>query len=332
MIELGHAAARLRAGLGKSMLLLSFGALGGCAAFQGQPDPVISRAASADPSGYSLQRALGPLNMAVLGAYHSPQAVDRCVTLSATVTRCGLSQEEYRNYVIGAYLAAANDRYGEFTRRLRLQSRGSAVALDIAALGLASGASLAGERTANVLGAIAAALGGTRATLEREVYFDRTVPALIGAMEAARTRLRAVILVGLRRSADEYPLEAAWTDVQAYEAAATLDNAVQAITQDAANRVVEANAFAEGVRTYSGAPAEGVAAIRRRMTVKLRQLRGASDTAALNQIVTGLSLQAPAGATASALYGLIIDKLETDDTLAGTQGFARVVGVDPGGN
>jgi hypothetical protein len=332
MIELRCAAARLRAGFGKCLLLVSLASLGGCAAFQGQPDPVISRSDAADPSGYSLQRALGPLNMTVLGVYHSPNDDDRCVTVGPGATRCGLDQEQYRNYVIGAYLAAANDRYGEFTRRLRLQSRGSSVALDIGALGLSAGASLAGERTANVLGAIAAALGGTRATLEREVYFDRTVPALIGAMEAARTRLRAVILAGLRKPANEYPLEAAWTDVQAYEAAATLDNAVQAITEDAANRVTDANVFAQSVGTYTGAPEIGVAEIRRRMTARLRQLRTASDTATLRQIASGLSLQPPAAADASALYGLIINKLETDDTLAGTRTFARAVGVDPGGN
>jgi len=332
MIELGCAAARIRAGLGRGLLLVALASLGACAAFQGQPDPVISRAAASDPSGYSLQRALGPLNMTVLGVYHSPDNDDRCVTLGATETRCGLDQEQYRNYVIGAYLAAANDRYGEFTRRLRLQSRGSSVALDIGALGLSTGASLAGERTANVLAAIAAALGGTRATLEREVYFDRTVPALIGAMEAARTRLRAVILAGLRKPVNEYSLEAAWTDVQAYEAAATLDNAVQAITNDAANRVADANAFAQSVGTYTGAPETGVAEIRRRMTDRLTRLRTASDTATLKQIATGLSLQAPAGADADALYRLIRDKLETDDTLAGTRNFARIVGIDPGGN
>lgn len=312
-------------------MLVPLSLLGACAAFQGQPDPVFSRSAASN-TGYTLERALGPINTAVLGAYHSPESSDRCVTLGPASARCGLDQTQYRNYVIGAYLATANDKYGDFTRRLRLQSRGSSVALDIGSLGLATGASLAGERTANVLAAIAAGLGGTRRTLEREVYFDQTVPALMGAMEAARTRLRAVILAGLTKPAAQYPLEAAWTDVQAYEAAATLDNAIQALTDDAADRVTEANEFAEDVRTYSGAPQDGVASIRRRMTARLRQLRNAGDTATLGQIATALSLQAPTGADAPTLYGLIIEKLETDDTLAGTQAFAGAVGVDPGGN
>lgn len=308
-------------------MLIPLALLGACAAFQGQPDPVFSPSAASTP-GYTLERALGPINTAVLGAYHSPDSDDRCVTLGPNSTRCGLDQTQYRNYVIGAYLAAANDKYGAFTRRLRLQSRGSSVALDIGSLGLATGASLASERTANVLAAIAAGLGGTRRTLEREVYFDQTVPALMGAMEAARTRLRAVILAGLTRPAAQYPLEAAWTDVQAYEAAATLDNAIQALTDDAADRVDEANTFAAGVATYTGAPEEGVRAIRRRMTLRLRRLRDAADTSTLQQIATGLSLLPAAGADAAALYNLIIEKLDTDDTVAGTQGFERIVGVD----
>jgi hypothetical protein len=329
MTHFRSAGRRIRAFIGKGVLLVQLALLGACAAFQGQPEAVFGPSGTQTSGGYSLQRALGPVNTAVLGAYHSPDSNDRCVALGTGEMRCGLDQTQYRNYVIGAYLAAANDRYGDFTRRLRLQSRGSAVALDIGALGFATGASLATERTANVLAAIASALGGTRATLEREIYFDRTVPALIGAMEAARTRRRAVILAGLTRPAAQYPLEAAWTDVQAYEATATLDNAVQALTEDAADRVADANTFAEGVRTYSGAPEEGVAAIRRRMTIRLRQHRDASDTTTLAQIAASLLLQPPAGADANVLYGLIIEKLETDDTLAGTRALARTVGVDP---
>ncbi|HEX8192718.1 MAG TPA: hypothetical protein VF552_07430, partial [Allosphingosinicella sp.] len=123
---------------------------------------MIGRTAASDSSSGALPRALGPLNMAVLGAYHSPESGDRCVTLGPGTTRCGLDQTQYRNYVIGAYLAAANDRYGRFTRQLRLQSTGSSFALDIGSLGFASGASLVGESTANLFGAISAALNGTR--------------------------------------------------------------------------------------------------------------------------------------------------------------------------
>jgi hypothetical protein len=207
------------------------------------------------------------------------------------------------------------------------------VALDIGSLGFATAASLVtGQDTANIFAGVAAALNGTGSTLEREVYFDRAVPALVGAMEAARTRLRAVILAGLTRPAAEYPLEAAWTDVQAYEAAASLDNAVQALTDDAADRVDAANAFAASVETYSRAPEEGVREIRRRMTLRLRRLRDAADTETLKRVATGLSLQPAADADAVALYNLIIAKLETDDTVAGTQSFERIVGVDPGGN
>jgi hypothetical protein len=165
------------------------------------------------------------------------------------------------------------------------------------------------------------------------VYFDRTVPALVGAMEASRTRLRASILAGLQRPASEYPLQQAWTDVQAYEAAGSLDAAIQALTDDAADRVDQANEFAAGVQTYTGAPEEGVRAVRLRMTARLRRLRNDPNGAAtLRQIATGLSLQPAPDADAAALYELIIAKLETDDTTAGTQAFEAIVGTDSGSN
>jgi hypothetical protein len=230
MFELGTGPVRNRSAIGKFVLLLSLGLVSACASFQGQPDPVIHP----NHQNLSMERVFGSINTTVSAVYNSPDDADRCIAIGSGEPRCGLTKEEYRNYVIGAYLAAANDRYSEFTRRLRLESRGSSVALDVGALGFATGATLASERTANVFAAIVAGLTGTRQVLGREVYLEQTIPALIGAMDAARTRLRATILAGLRNTADEYPLEMAWSDVQEYESLASLDGAVQALTEDAA--------------------------------------------------------------------------------------------------
>jgi hypothetical protein len=104
-------------------------------------------------------------------------------------------------------------RYSQFRLRLAAKSRGSSLPLNI----------------------------GARAAVSRELYFDRIIPAIIAVMDAEHRRIRRLIMANLRTSAEEYPLAAALSDVWSYEAAGSLDRAIEILTREAADRAATAN-------------------------------------------------------------------------------------------
>lgn len=286
--------------------------LGACASFQAHPEPVLNTTALVASANFNIP--------GTLIAFGAPEGNDQ--------PRAGLSRKEYRNMVVGTLMMAADSRYLQFRRRLASESRGSSLLLDIGILGLSGGASLASEATANALAAGAAGLTGTRAAVSRDVYFDRTIPAMIGIMDAERTRLRTAIMVNLLKPADDYPLAIALSDVAAYENAASLDGAIEILTREAAERAEDArNDYAEEVQSYTGPPEEGVASIRRRIRAHVLTLARANDVGALVTIARNLGLNPAAEATADDLRRLIAEKIDSDDRLEATQRFATQVGL-----
>lgn len=219
MIEFRTGITQIRTGLCRCLFVASLASLGACASFSGMPEPVLNTQAvveSANATDVS----------DAIGNFYSPDPADRD----------GLTPEGYRNKIVGTYMTAADLRFAEFRRHLSRQSRGSSLGLDVAILGVAGGASVAAERTANIPSSVAAGPTGTRAALNRDVYFDRTLPALFAAMDSARTETRTTIMVNLRRSATEYPLPVALADIANYELAGSLDGAIERVTAEARSR------------------------------------------------------------------------------------------------
>jgi hypothetical protein len=203
--------------------------------------------------------------------------------------REGLSPTAWRDMIVGIHMAAADARYVDFRRSLSRQSKGSFFGLDSVALGLSSGASIAGERAANILSAGAAAVTGSRATLAKEVYFEKTLPALLAGMDAARLNVKTDILTRLRQPPETYPLSAAFTDLMRYEAAASLDSAIELVTSKAVEESDDAKErFQEEFVTTE--PENGVITARLAMKARLRDLVAANDIEALNAAAKAVDL------------------------------------------
>ncbi|HEV2817221.1 MAG TPA: hypothetical protein VGW40_08380 [Allosphingosinicella sp.] len=314
MIELWSVAARIRSGLCASLLLVSLASLGACASFQAHPEPVLDTVSVVNSANINVRD--------VLSAFASEDPAPRE----------GLTPKAYRDMVIGTYLMAADMRYLQFRRRLAAESRGSSLLLDIGILGLSGGASLATEATANALAAGAAGLTGTRAAVSRDIYFDRTIPAMIGVMDAERTRIRTLIVVNLRKSAEEYPLAVALSDVSSYEAAASLDAAIEILTREAADRVETANMnYADEVASYTGPPEAGVPEIMGRIRARLLALSQANDTTTLGNMAGQLNITVPAGTDANGIRRLIQAHMRGIQDLAGARALAQKLNIPTGG-
>lgn len=239
------------------------------------------------------------------------------------------AQRAYRDEVIGAYLAAADLRYLEFRRDLSRQMKGSSLALDVAVLGLTGGASLAAGKTANALSAVAAGFVGTRASLSKELWFDKTLPALIAAMDARRTDVRAQILTRMQTSAQAYSLAEAFADIARYQEAATLDSAIEQITAAASEKSVEADKrYSDVVLSYSGPPSAGDTAIRNDLKIRLGKV---TEPGKLKTIAGEMGITVPAGASDKDALRLIMLKLN-NATSKELEGLADTINAKLGGN
>ena len=309
---LGHSATFVRANL-RLAYLAPLALLGACASFQAHPEPVLETRSLIASANFDIRNALT--------AFGDADGHDQ--------RREGLSRQDYRNMVVGTLIMAADARYMQFRRRLAAESRGSSLLLDIGILGLSNGASIASESAANALAAGAAGLTGTRAAVSRDVYFDRTIPAMIGIMDAERTNLRAAIMSNLRRPAAEYPLAIALSDVAAYEAAASLDGAIEILTREAAERSEEAREnYAEDVQNYVGPPEAGVPDIKRQIRTHLRTLLRTENRSALKAAAEAVGItNITEDMTAQQISFAIEDVMFNARTVAAARDLASKIGV-----
>lgn len=197
--------------------------LGACASFSAQQHAV-----------------LGPVN-ALPAAYSPVAALETYAAQTSPEARSA-----FRNTVIGVYMTASDGNFNNFRRSLSRETRGANFGFGSVFTALTGGASIAGERTANILAALASGVGGIHGRLSREVYFERTLPALLTGMEANRTRVRTDIM-GRMGQGDQYSLTAAFSDLARYESAGSLDGAIETITTQAAQLRDEEQARFENV-------------------------------------------------------------------------------------
>ena len=239
----------------------------GCASFNGQATPVLS-----------------PATVGAVAAAYPPQ------TALATFYGKPVDQRKaYRDEVIGAYLAAADLQFLTFRQDLSRQTKGTNVGFDLAILALTGTASLTGKTVANGLSAGAAGLTGSRAAIAKELWFDKTLPALLTAMEARRTVVRTTIMTRMREPAESYSLAEALNDLMAYQAAASLDAAIETVTTAAGEKASAADAlYQQQVAFYSAPPETGVAELRRAIKGLLAPKRADAD--AMKGVATAIGV------------------------------------------
>ncbi|MEA3063520.1 MAG: hypothetical protein QOJ94_3301 [Sphingomonadales bacterium] len=184
----------------------------GCATFEGAPRPVTSTMANNHlTEGEAIQKQID-------AADGDP-----------------LKQRAIRNNAVWAYVRAADDQYRQFLASINKTVKGSNFGLDLAGV-LVSSAGAVANGAANELSAAAAALTGARGSINRELYFEKTLPAIEAAMQANRLRVKTQIATHLiNDDVARYPLQQALADLGDYELAASLNAAIQEITTTSGN-------------------------------------------------------------------------------------------------
>jgi hypothetical protein len=193
-----------------SVIALAVMLLSGCASIEGYPNRLE----------YAAQY------VAEVGPYAAPEAV-----LRYNATTDLTSATLLRNNIVTARIFSIDANFHQFVRDLTTQQNLSSVGIDWAAIGLASaGAVVGSSQTKAILAAISAGLLGAKASVDKDVFYNKTIPALITLMEGQRKIVLAQIYVGLRKGAADYTLYQALADLDSYYNAGTINGALVGLT------------------------------------------------------------------------------------------------------
>jgi hypothetical protein len=179
----------------------------GCASFEGTPRPISSAMA------YSNIADVKSIQDQIDAASGDP-----------------VLQRAIRNNAVWAHIRAADEQYRQFLVSVNKSAKSTNLGLDVAGVLVSSVGAIA-KGAANELSAAAAALAGTRGSINRELYFEKTIPAIEAAMQANRLRVKTKIATRLLNDdVARYPLQQALADLNDYQLAASLNAAIQDLT------------------------------------------------------------------------------------------------------
>jgi hypothetical protein len=190
--------------------------LGGCATLRGSQDGV----------GQLVPQNLVVMDTA-LNNYNQPAETN--------ALRSGMTRRGYRDYVLTSYLIAIENKYKRFVDQLQGGDRGSALGFDLLQLGLNGATALAGVSVIEELATVSAVTAGARASIDKRLFYDRTMPAIIASMDAERASIKASIAQKRKLPADVYSLNDASDDLSRLIQAGRLDRAVARMTETARN-------------------------------------------------------------------------------------------------
>jgi hypothetical protein len=149
--------------------------------------------------------------------------------------------EAARNEFVTGRLVMMNIRYIEFIRTMTREKQLLDAATDILLVSLnLTGAGISGETAKTIFSSLAAGIGASKIAVDKNFYYEKTVPALVASMNAERAAVLEGITANLKKPLTLYPFTDAVTDVQRYYEAGTLLGAINSIQRDAASKQAKA--------------------------------------------------------------------------------------------
>lgn len=164
----------------------------------------------------------------------------------------GNETKKDRNEIINQKLVLMDLQYNRFVSEFAFEKQTIDTVTDVVVLGLSIGATAVGGAGAKtLLSAISAGVTGSKLSVDKNFYYEKTVSVLVSAMNAQRKTALIPILQGMLQSVDQYPLGRALADLDAYYRAGTFLGALQAIQADAGAKEAKASEKLDDVRATS---------------------------------------------------------------------------------
>lgn len=198
-------------------------ALPGCAIFTGIPRPPMTSTATAPASGYQLG--------------------DDAIRAYNAETNDPIKKKILRNEIIDARMAEIDHKFADFERDLYLDGIGEGVGTDWTVLALTTASTLVTPaHTKSLLSGLGTMFVGADAALDKRALFDKTLPALLAQMVAARETARASIRQSETLPVDEYSWFAAESDLEHFRFAGSIPGAITSVSEDAGHKAATARA------------------------------------------------------------------------------------------
>jgi len=156
----------------------------------------------------------------------------------------GVARRDYRDQVVLDCVKAINRRYMEFKASLQKEGVASNLATDVLSLGLASSAALTTGQASQALAGSGGFVQGVGKAVNKDVFYEQTLPAVEAAMDARRDTILRQIIDSEKSdpTATHYTLISAGFDLDAYEQAGNLYTAIAQLTQTASAAAESAKA------------------------------------------------------------------------------------------
>ena len=210
VMNLSGRRARTIAGIFVSLLILS-----GCQAVRSGGAPDLSFDVNADLLELS-EQLKGATN--ITEYYKNPSQIARDKFITGRLVQIDL-------------------RYLIFLRTLTADKQQLDSAVDIATLTLNLAGTLVGAARAKTnLAAAAAGIGGSKTSIDKHFYYEKSIEALVATMNGRRKEVLAHILQALDGDHEEYRLTQAVVDLNQYYLAGTLNGAIAFIQSDAGQK------------------------------------------------------------------------------------------------
>jgi len=159
------------------------------------------------------------------------------------------SRRAARDKIITGRIALINLNYNQFIARFSVRKESLDFGTEVTELGLnLATTAVGGAETKTILAAVASGVTGSKLAMDKNFFFEKTVPVLITSMNAQRKEELAPILTGMKKNTDDYPLTQALSDIDAYYFAGTFIGALQAIQTDAGAKEKNADEVISKIR------------------------------------------------------------------------------------
>jgi len=214
-----------------------------------------------------------------------PRAIDDYYQLSEVRDRFADAEDPdgKRTELIAAasiWMRASDAQYANFLVSLGLDRKTADLLLEVGAAAAGSIGAISGS-SANEWSAATAGFTGSRAAIDRNLFYDKTLPGIIGAMEVNRLRVKTRIWNHLLNdNVGLYPPERAWADIEEYRLAEGLDQAVSTMVATT-NQAVEAQTRQFESATESCSPTSDVTPYWRRLNHYVYGLASAAGSGAV---------------------------------------------------
>lgn len=233
--------------LRRAVLVPVLALLSSCAALSGYPQ---------DPQDTA---ALGHLR----AKYFALDATDCYKRTDCYKTIGFASQRALRDDIVLSRIHIYDMEFSLFVRDLSGANNSLSVGTDFAALALNGLGATTGDVATKA--ALAAASGGVLAAngaVNKDVFYQKTVPAIVAQMQADRTAAKATILAGLRLSDADYPLQRAELDLDVLNDAGSLNTAIATITQQSSRAQAVSQSLMDKLQSSAIARTQSVLQIR----------------------------------------------------------------------